>query len=205
MDHEVQIDNLPNRLTLFRIVLVPFVVGALLFNTIGESAFLNWFATIGFLIAASTDFFDGYIARKRKMVTVFGSFLDPIADKFLVVAALIALLALGRIHAVWTIILILREFYVTSLRLLAMSESVTIPVGQLGKWKTFVQMAAIPLLMANTTLGGFSTPFWGTILIYVACFLSIYSTVTYSIGLVKKIKLKRAEMKAKKTEALVSP
>jgi CDP-diacylglycerol--glycerol-3-phosphate 3-phosphatidyltransferase len=138
-DFELEIDNLPNRLTIFRVLLIPIVVGSLFLikypysYTVGMEDTLGWFAGWIFTLASITDFLDGYIARKKNIVTVFGSFLDPIADKFLVVSSLIMLLYLDRIHSILVIILILREMYITSLRLLAYSEDVQVssqPAGQ---------------------------------------------------------------------------
>src|SRR6478735_8222822 len=140
--NDLEIDNLPNRLTFFRMLMIPVVVLTLYF-TEDTPAFLDPYqqylghvACWIFVVASITDFLDGYIARKRNIVTVFGSFLDPIADKFLVVSGLLMLLALQRIHPIVVIILVLREMYMTSLRLLAMSENVDVPVSDMGKWKT---------------------------------------------------------------------
>ena len=149
-----EIDNLPNRLTFFRILLVPIVISTLMmikanFNWVQPHLkFLSYLAAWTFVAASLTDILDGYIARRRKLVTAFGSFLDPIADKFLVVSSLIFLLALDRIHVLITVILVLREMYITSLRLLASTKGLSIQVGQFGRWKTICQMIAIPLLIA---------------------------------------------------------
>ena len=150
------------------------------------------------MVVFFTDFFDGYIARKRNIQTVFGSFLDPIADKFLVVSSLITLGHFDRIPTVVVIILVLREMYMTSLRLLATNEGIGVPVSKLGKWKTGFQMVAIPMLMVNEKWWIFPYPLMGTIAIYIAGFISIYSAITYSLGLIKKLKLKRAYKRARK-------
>jgi CDP-diacylglycerol--glycerol-3-phosphate 3-phosphatidyltransferase len=152
---------------------------------------LGYVAGWTFVAASITDFFDGYIARKRGIVTVFGSFLDPIADKFLVVSSLILLGELERIHSIVVLILVLREMYITSLRLLASERGLRVPVGQLGKWKTAVQMVGIPLLMANDKPWGIPMSLIGTICIYLASIFSLYSALEYSLGLIKKIKMKR--------------
>ncbi|MEE3078799.1 MAG: CDP-alcohol phosphatidyltransferase family protein, partial [Bdellovibrionota bacterium] len=110
---EWEIDNLPNRLTLFRVMLIPIIVGSLYIVKMKYQIFdlimkdLGYIAGWSFVVASITDFFDGYIARKRGIVTVFGSFLDPIADKFLVVSSLIMLQALGRIHPLVVVALVL--------------------------------------------------------------------------------------------------
>ena len=197
--NDLEINNLPNRLTIFRVLLIPIVIGSLLLSS-SEWDFsqeiksdLGWFAAWVFVAASLTDFFDGYIARKRNIVTVFGSFLDPIADKFLTVSSLVMLESLGRIPVIIVIILILREMYMTSLRLLAMNEGINVPVSDWGKWKTATQMMAIPMLMANETWLFLNFPVLGTILIYIASFLSLWSAFQYSYGLIKKLKEKRAE------------
>ncbi|MBF0299625.1 MAG: CDP-diacylglycerol--glycerol-3-phosphate 3-phosphatidyltransferase [Oligoflexia bacterium] len=208
--NKLEIDNLPNRLTLFRILLVPFVIGSLSLCLFQETwvrdyqTTLEWIAGITFTIAAITDFIDGYIARKRNIVTVFGSFLDPIADKFLTVSALIMLQALNRVHAIIVIILVLREIYITSLRLLASAEGLSVPVNSIGKWKTVTQMIGIPLLMISTDPWGIPFLFLGKIFIYLASFLSLYSSVVYSIGLMRKVNLMKMQHKeSKKNQTII--
>lgn len=198
---EWEIDNLPNRLTMFRIFLVPLVIGTLYIGLLdlGQSPEVNswcgWIAAWSFAVAGITDFFDGYIARKRNIVTMFGSFLDPIADKFLVVSSLLMLEALGRIPVLLVIILVIREFYITSLRLLANEKGLSIPVGQMGKWKTTFQMVGIPLLMANEKPFGIPIPEAGIIFIYAASVFSLYSALEYSLTLFKKLKVVFQEKK----------
>ena len=164
----------------------------------GHKSELAW--TAGWLcaFASITDFFDGYIARKRNIVTVFGSFLDPIADKFLIVSSLIMLATLGRVHVTIAIILVLREMYITSLRLLASSEGIVVPVDKLGKWKTFAQMVAVPWLMANQTWYVFNLQLLGTILIYIAAFLSLLSAFQYTASLIQKLKISRQAARDRK-------
>lgn len=202
--NDLEIDNLPNRLTFFRMMMIPVVVLALLFsqNTPywlnAYKIYLGHVACWIFVIASITDFFDGYIARKRNIVTVFGSFLDPIADKFLVVSGLIMLMALNRVHPVIVIILVLREMYMTSLRLLAMTEDVDVPVNWMGKWKTATQMTAMPMLMIYDQFLGINLPLLGTVLIYVSAILSLWSALRYSLSMLKKLKEKRSEKKKMK-------
>lgn len=209
-----EIDNLPNRLTIFRVLLVPIVTLIYIpqvYNIpISEDLIYlsNWLAGGIFMLAAITDFFDGFFARRRNLVTVFGSFLDPIADKFLVVTSLIILQALGRIHPFIVAILIMREFYITSLRLLASNHQLSVPVGQMGKLKTTVQMVAIPFLFVNDTIEGISTLLVGSLLIYAASALSLYSALQYSVGLVRVIKQKKkgpVKDEQKDTEAKEEP
>lgn len=194
---DLEIDNLPNRLTIFRVILIPVVL-ALLFLSDGKfnlssemQSLLGWTAGWIFTIASITDFFDGYIARKRNIVTVFGSFLDPIADKFLTVSSLIMLQSLGRINSLIVIILVLREMYMTSLRLLATNEGVQVPVNDIGKWKTATQMMAIPMLMVNEDWQFIPFPILGNILIYIAGILSLWSAIQYTLNMIQKLKQKR--------------
>lgn len=181
--------------------MIPVVVLALYFSEdtpqwlIPYRDYLGHFACWIFVIASLTDWLDGYIARKRNIVTVFGSFLDPIADKFLVVSGLIMLVGLDRVHPVVVTILILREMYMTSLRLLALTEDVDVPVSWMGKWKTATQMAAMPMLMIYDDFLGLDLVMIGTSLIYVAALLSLWSALKYSLSMIKKLKDKRAEKK----------
>lgn len=204
--NDLEIDNLPNRLTFFRMLMIPVVVLALYFSENTPSSLLpyqHWLGHVAcwvFVVASITDFLDGYIARKRNIVTVFGSFLDPIADKFLVVSALIMLLALDRVHPIVVIILVLREMYMTSLRLLAMTEDVDVPVSSMGKWKTGTQMVATPMLMIYDEFLWMDLPLIGTILIYISSFLSLWSALLYSLSMIKKLQEKRAEKKKQKKE-----
>lgn len=204
--NDLEIDNLPNRLTFFRMLMIPIVVLALYFSEETPlwiepyQGYLGHIACWIFVLASITDYFDGYIARKRNIVTVFGSFLDPIADKFLVVSGLIMLMALDRVHPVVVIILVLREMYMTSLRLLALTEEVDIPVSWMGKWKTATQMVAMPMLMLYEDFLGLDLPIIGTALIYVSALLSLWSALKYSLSMIKKLQEKRAEKKKLKKE-----
>jgi CDP-diacylglycerol--glycerol-3-phosphate 3-phosphatidyltransferase len=200
-DNEWEVDNLPNRLTIFRMLLIPIIITGLVLNKTQLSWLdpyklkLGYMAAWTFVLASITDFFDGYIARKRGIVTVFGSFLDPIADKFLVVSSLILLGELDRIHSIIVLILVLREMYITSLRLLASERGFVVPVGKLGKWKTATQMVGIPFLMAYDHPWGIPMPLLGTVCIYLASIFSVYSALQYSLGLLKKIQDRRAQIK----------
>jgi CDP-diacylglycerol--glycerol-3-phosphate 3-phosphatidyltransferase len=197
-----EIDNLPNRITLFRICLVPIVVAALSLQLVQSYYLFPYHHTLGyiaawiFIVASITDFADGYIARKRNLVTIFGSFLDPVADKFLVISSLILLQALDRIPAIIVVILVLRELYITSLRLLATDHGLSVPVGVMGKWKTAVQMISIPMLMAYDHPFNIPLPEMGIALIYLASILALYSALEYSLGLLKKIRQHRRQMRA---------
>lgn len=210
LENDLEIDNLPNRLTFFRMLMIPVVVLTLYFTEDTPHWLLPYHSWLGhiacwiFVVASITDFLDGYIARKRNIVTVFGSFLDPIADKFLVVSALIMLMGLDRVHPIVVIILVLREMYMTSLRLLAMTEDVDVPVSQMGKWKTGTQMVATPMLMVYDEFLGMDMALLGTILIYIAALLSLWSALKYSLSMIKKLQEKRAEKKRLKKEQKIA-
>ncbi|RNB88180.1 CDP-diacylglycerol--glycerol-3-phosphate 3-phosphatidyltransferase [Brevibacillus nitrificans] len=147
--------NLANRITLARIFLVPVLMFFLLVRynigtfTIGSltMTYNELIAALVFILAASTDGLDGYIARKRKIVTNFGKFLDPLADKLLISAALISLVEMQRLEAWIAIVIISREFAVTGLRLIAAAEGQVIAASALGKIKTWVQIVAITVVM----------------------------------------------------------
>jgi len=193
----LEIDNLPNRLTVFRVLLIPVVIALLHYadsdiqSALDNKSLLGWIAGWIFALASITDFFDGYIARKRNIVTAFGSFIDPIADKFLTVSCLIMLQSLGRIPAIIVIFLVLREMYMTSLRLLAANEGLKVPVNQMGKWKTATQMVGIPLLMANEDWMHIPIALIGISLIYIASILSLWSAIHYTYNMIQKLKIKR--------------
>lgn len=136
--------NLPNKLTLFRVFLVPIFVLLLLLG-------YKWAALGVFFLACFTDFADGRIARKYNLVTNFGKFMDPLADKLLICSALVCLVELGAIPAWITIIIIAREFVVSGLRLIAANAGIVIAASWWGKFKTASQMTMIALLVANIT------------------------------------------------------
>lgn len=168
--------NLANQITIARICLIPiFVIVAMLTNSIAGDIL----ATLVFAIAAFTDFLDGHIARSRNLVTTFGKFLDPLADKLLTTSAFIILVADGRVVA-WIVILILaREFAITGLRTIAVSEGVVIAASSGGKIKTVLQMVSIILLL----LAGSGTMFViGQVCLYLALIATLYSGWEYLVG-----------------------
>ncbi len=190
------IDTMPNRLTFARMVSVPLVV----FLLAQHEFHYDIFATLVFIVAAITDYYDGYLARQMKSVTIYGKLLDPLADKFLIVVVLIQLQALERIAPWLVMILICREMTISSLRALASAEGVIIAAGKGGKLKAAIQMVSLPFLMVNQTLFGFfPTHTIGMVLIYVSLFFSLSSLLTYMIDffcqLHKKRKARRAERK----------
>ena len=140
--------NWPNKLTVLRVIMIPFFVGALLWEH-GENQTMRWAAAGIFIIASLTDLLDGKIARKYNMVTNFGKFMDPLADKLLVCSALICLIELGQLPAWMVIIIISREFIISGFRLVASDNGVVIAASYWGKFKTTFQMLAVILLIVN--------------------------------------------------------
>lgn len=141
--------NLPNKLTLVRVILVPFFVAVLLYDN-GSVFALRIAALVIFCAASITDFLDGYIARKYHLVTNFGKFMDPLADKLLVCSALICFVQLGQLPAWIVLIVIGREFIISGFRLVASDQGIVIAASMWGKVKTCSQMAAIILLIINS-------------------------------------------------------
>ena len=170
-----EIINLPNSLTLFRIFLVPFLVVVLLTKFSGK----EYVGLAIFLLAAITDFFDGYIARRRHQVTRLGALLDPIADKLLMSAAFISLVELGLARAWMIVIIIGREFAVSGLRSIAAQHGVTIAASPLGKWKMISQVIAISILILGYQLGEFG--FIGTIALWIVMVFALASGVDYFV------------------------
>ena len=165
--------NLPNKLTLLRILLIPFFVIALLVPT--GITWQNWIALAIFVIASLTDLADGKIARKYNLVTDFGKFMDPLADKLLVCAALICLISLGRIPEWVVIVIISREFIISGLRLIAAGKGVVIAASKWGKVKTVFQMSMIILMLANIPQLAIVT----NIVMWIALVLTVVSLVDY--------------------------
>ncbi len=189
-DTELQFDNVPNRLTMLRIALVPLVAGLLFIRT----PLWDFIAALMFSIAAATDYFDGYIARKRKLITVYGKLMDPLADKFLVVCSLVMLLYLGRIHPIVVMLLVCRELTITGLRALASAEGVIIAASGGGKWKTATQMIAIPFLMLRSRPFGIPIFEVGMALLYISLAMSLWSAKDYMIDFFKALRESRRIM-----------
>ena len=175
--------NLPNIVTLVRILLIPLIVGVFYV----PDAWLSWenrnlVATVIFILAAATDWLDGYLARTLNQTSAFGAFLDPVADKLVVVGALIVLLTLGRVDMVVGLIIIGREIAISALRewMAQVGQSRSVAVAMVGKLKTVGQMIAIPLLLYHDELFGVLDTQWlGTILINVAAVLTVISMLYY--------------------------
>ena len=174
--------NIPNLVTWLRIILIPLFVGIFYFEKSWVSLpNQNLVATVIFTLAAVTDWFDGWLARKLNQASAFGAFLDPVADKLMVAAALIILLQLGRIDAIVTLIIIGREIAISALRewMAQMGESRSVAVSFFGKIKTVSQMIAIPMLLYDDPIGAFDPHVLGTWLIYIAAALTLISMFYY--------------------------
>lgn len=167
--------NLANKITIARILTVPVFIIFLL----SDLPYSNYLAAIIFVIAASTDSMDGYIARKKNQVTNLGKFMDPLADKLLITSALVGLVEMGRIPSIAAIIIISREFIITGFRTVAASEGLVIAASWWGKLKTVIQIVAIvAILLGNYpfSLIGFA---FDRIVLYVAVIITILSGVDY--------------------------
>jgi CDP-diacylglycerol--glycerol-3-phosphate 3-phosphatidyltransferase len=178
--------NLPNVLTLMRILLVPVVVVALLDATPGGS----WLAAGVFALAAVTDGVDGYLARSRMSVTNFGKVMDPIADKLLIAAALISLVSLDRLAGWVAMVIIAREFAVSGLRVAAGQQGVVIPANRLGKAKTMVQVATVFALIAVNDTGDW----WVQTLVYLTVAVTLASGADYFLNFRRSIEEGRQKM-----------
>lgn len=168
--------NLPNKLTILRVILIPFFLVALMVDGIPAG---KWIALGIFVLASITDTLDGQIARRKNLVTNFGKFMDPLADKLLVCSAMIAMIDLGRIPCWVVIIIIAREFIISGFRLVASDNGVVIAAGWWGKIKTVVQMIMVIALIAD--FGGKAVAVIENVLIYAALALTVISLVDYII------------------------
>ena len=174
--------NIPNLITLSRIVLIPLIIG--LYYV--PYAYLsdhdkNLTATIVFILAAATDWLDGYLARRLNQMSAFGEFLDPVADKLIVAGALIVLVWLQRVDMLVALIIIGREIAISALRewMAKVGQAKSVAVAAIGKLKTVSQMVAIPLLLFHERLLGLDCQWLGTILINVAAVLTVISMFYY--------------------------
>lgn len=169
--------NLPNKLTVVRVLMIPFFVWFMLPSLGGEMAASKWIALAIFCIASLTDLLDGKIARKYNLVTNFGKFMDPLADKLLVGAAMICLVEMGRLPAWIVIVIISREFIISGFRLIASDNGIVIAASYWGKFKTVFQMAMIIVLIAAFEGSVFEVV--EQILLWVSLILTIVSLVDY--------------------------
>ena len=174
--------NLPNILTWLRILTIPLVIGVFYVPGVWLSSWhQNLIATVLFIAAAITDWLDGYLARRLNQTSAFGAFLDPVADKLMIAAALIVLVELGRVEAIIAVVIIGREIAVSALRewMAKIGQSKSVAVNFLGKIKTISQMIAVPLLLYHDRIGMFSPQRVGTWLIYLAAVLTLVSMFYY--------------------------
>jgi CDP-diacylglycerol--glycerol-3-phosphate 3-phosphatidyltransferase len=174
--------NVPNVLTVLRILLVPVLVVALLDETPNG----DLLAAVVFAVASLTDAVDGYLARSRQWVTNFGKLMDPVADKLLVIGALLALVSLNRLAAWVAMVIITREFVVTALRVAATGQGVVVPANTFGKAKTVLQVAMVFALI----VAGESTA-WTDVLVYVTVAVTVASGVDYAFGIRRQINAAR--------------
>lgn len=165
--------NLPNKLTILRVIMIPFFVLFMLVPIIGAGD--KWLALALFIVASLTDLLDGHIARKYNLVTNFGKFMDPLADKLLVCSALICLVELGRIPSWMVIVIIAREFIISGFRLIASDNGVVIAASYWGKFKTTFQMIMICLMIANLE----SLHLLTDIVMWIALLLTVISLMDY--------------------------
>ena len=172
--------NLPNKLTIFRVILIPFFI---VFLLVPDMPFLpstewgEWIALAIFVIASLTDMLDGKIARKYNLITDFGKFMDPLADKLLVCSAMIALIEMNRIPSWVVIIIIAREFIISGFRLIASDNGVVIAASYWGKFKTTFQMVMICLMIANFPQLQILTD----IIMWIALILTVVSLIDYLV------------------------
>ena len=166
--------NLPNKLTMFRVILIPFFV---LFMLVDITNVDKWIALAIFIIASLTDLLDGRIARKYNLVTNFGKFMDPLADKLLVCSALICLVEMAKIPSWMVIIIIAREFIISGFRLIAADNGVVIAANYWGKFKTTFQMVMICLLIADIEAISVITD----VIMWAALILTVISLIDYLI------------------------
>jgi len=174
--------NVPNLLTWLRILTIPLVIGVFYVPGVWLSSWhQNLIATSLFIAAAITDWLDGYLARRLNQMSAFGAFLDPVADKLMIAAALIVLVWLQRVDAIIAVVIIGREIAVSALRewMAKIGQSKSVAVNFLGKIKTISQMIAVPLLLYNERIGVLSPQRVGTWLIYLAAILTLVSMFYY--------------------------
>jgi cardiolipin synthase (CMP-forming) len=176
--------NIPNLITLSRIVLIPLLIGIYYLPSDWlTDANKDVTATVIFIVAGITDWLDGYLARRLNQMSAFGAFLDPVADKLIVVAALIVLMRFDppRVHDIVALIIIGREVAISALRewMAKVGQATSVAVAFIGKLKTVSQMIAIPLLLFHDRFLGLDCQWWGTILINVAAVLTVVSMLYY--------------------------
>ena len=175
--------NIPILLTWLRVALIPLVVGVFYLPNTWLSSFDRGLAsTLVFIVAAATDWFDGFLARRWNQTSAFGAFLDPVADKLMVAGALLVLVQLDRVNAVIAFVIIGREITISALRewMAQIGASKSVAVSSLGKIKTTAQMVAIPMLLYYDNLFSvIDTAYWGAWLLLIAAVLTVWSMFYY--------------------------
>lgn len=184
--------NAPNLLTVLRILLVPVLVVALLTGTDRG----DLLAAVVFAAASLTDAVDGWLARRSNLITTFGKLMDPVADKLLILAALVALVSLQRVEAWVATVIIAREFAVTATRMAASQQGVVVSAAGWGKAKTVVQVACVFLLIAVE-----GSPLWLEVLVYATVAITLVSGVDYFFGLRRILKEHDERAAARSAEA----
>jgi len=173
-----EVVNLPNSITMLRICIIPVLFLLLL----SPGRWLSFTIAVLFIIAALTDLLDGYIARKYSIVTKMGQFLDPVVDKLIVSTAMILMIPIGRIPAWVVVLIIMRDVFVDGLRSVASSDGIVIQASRLGKKKTLSQIIAVSALIIHyDTVFGLNAHLIGTIVLYMALILTLYSGVSYFV------------------------
>ena len=175
--------NLPNTITVVRILVVPVVMVLI---TVPER-WAAWTAMILFIAASLSDIVDGYLARKLGLQSVLGAFLDPLADKLLVIGAMVMLVPTGRLPAWMVALFILRELTITSLRTIAISEGIVIAASKWGKYKTAYQDTALCFLLLHYPVFGMDAHTVGYVLMWLALFFTLFSGVHYFIGFARAV------------------
>lgn len=175
----------PNNITTFRMLMVPLLIVLMLFPL---TPMLSWIVAAVFVVASVTDFFDGYIARKYNLISVYGKIMDPLADKLLVASAMIMLIQHGRIAA-WVVCVILaREFAITGLRITMVERKMDVAASWLGKFKTNFQIFGVIFLLIHYKYWGINFQFIGTILMYIALVFTLWSGIDYLVKFMKALK-----------------
>jgi len=175
--------NVPNTITILRVTVIPVLFFLLLSPGQTESLVIATF----FVLAALTDLLDGYLARKYEIVTVMGKYLDPIADKLIINTAMILMIPIGRISAWIVAVIIIRDFVVEGIRTIASSEGIVMQASKLGKQKTMCQIFALSALMIHYPFLGADAHAIGTVILYLALVLSVYSGFDYFMKFYREI------------------
>lgn len=169
--------NLPNKLTIIRVIMIPFFVFFMLADLGGQGSWQNYVSCAIFIVASMTDWLDGYLARKNNLVTNFGKFMDPLADKLLVCSALICLVGKGPLTAWMVIVIIAREFIISGFRLIASDNGVVIAASYWGKFKTVFQMIMIVMIILDIAVLEYVT----IAVTYIAVALTVISLIDYLV------------------------